>query len=255
MQGQQQQQAYDRGITIFSPDGRLYQVEYAREAVKRGSASVGVRTPEGVVLLADKRIGSPLLESESVEKLHKADDHVGIASAGHVADARKLIDVARRQAQVNRLRFGEPIGVETLTKDITDHIQQYTQVGGARPFGVALVVGGVEDGEPRLFETDPSGTPYEWRALAVGSDRDDIQEFLEDEYEDDLDLDGGIDLALRALASVTDDELDPAGITLATVPVDTATYRVLDDDEVADHVESLGLTRDEDDTDDEDTEE
>jgi len=254
MQGQQQQQAYDRGITIFSPDGRLYQVEYAREAVKRGSASVGIRTPEGVVLLADKRIGSPLLESESVEKLHKADDHVGIASAGHVADARKLIDVARRQAQVNQLRFGEPIGVETLTKDITDHIQQYTQVGGARPFGVALIVGGVEDGEPRLFETDPSGTPYEWQALAVGSERSDIQEFLEAEYEADLDLDGGIDLALRALASVSDDELDPAGITVATIPVDTATYRVLGDDEVAAHVESLGLTGEGEDAGDEDDE-
>jgi proteasome alpha subunit len=247
MQGQQQQQAYDRGITIFSPDGRLYQVEYAREAVKRGTASIGVRTPEGVVLLADKRIQSPLLEGDSVEKLHKADDHVGIASAGHVADARKLIDVARRQAQVNRLRFGEPIGVETLTKDITDHIQQYTQVGGARPFGVALVVGGVEDGEPRLYETDPSGTPYEWKALAVGSDRAEIQEFLEAEYDDDLDLEGGVDLALRALASVSDEELDPAGITVATIPVDTATYRVLADEEVAEHVESMAPTDDEDD--------
>ncbi|MFB6177383.1 MAG: archaeal proteasome endopeptidase complex subunit alpha, partial [Halobaculum sp.] len=135
MQGQQQQQAYDRGITIFSPDGRLYQVEYAREAVKRGTASVGVRTDDGVVLAADKRSRSELMEPESVEKLHKADDHVGLASAGHVADARKLIDFARQQAQVERLRYGEPIGVETLTKRVTDHIQQYTQVGGARPFG------------------------------------------------------------------------------------------------------------------------
>ena len=143
MQGQSQQQAYDRGITIFSPDGRLYQVEYAREAVKRGTASIGIRTPEGVVLTVDKRIRSPLMERTSVEKIHKADDHVGIASAGHVADARQLIDFARRQAQVNQLRYGEPVGVETLTKAVTDHIQQYTQVGGARPFGVALLFGGV----------------------------------------------------------------------------------------------------------------
>ncbi|MFB6163947.1 MAG: archaeal proteasome endopeptidase complex subunit alpha, partial [Haloarculaceae archaeon] len=160
MQGNAQQQAYDRGITIFSPDGRLYQVEYAREAVKRGTASVGVRTTDGVVLAADTRVRSPLLERSSVEKLHKIDDHVGIASAGHVADARQLIDFARRDAQVNQLRYGEPIGVESLTKDITDQIQQYTQTGGARPFGVALIVGGIENGEPRLFETDPSGTPY-----------------------------------------------------------------------------------------------
>ncbi len=146
MQGQAQQQAYDRGITIFSPDGRLYQVEYAREAVKRGTASIGVRTTDGVVLAVDKRVPSPLLEDSSVEKIHKADDHIGIASAGHVADARQLIDFARRQTQVNQLRYGEPIGVETLTKEVTDHIQQYTQVGGARPFGVALIVGGIETG-------------------------------------------------------------------------------------------------------------
>src|SRR6056297_81112 len=212
MQGQAQQQAYDRGITIFSPDGRLYQVEYAREAVKRGTASIGVRTPEGVVLAADKRSRSPLMEPTSVEKIHKADDHVGIASAGHVADARQLIDFARRQAQVNRLRYGEPIGIETLTKEVTDHIQQYTQVGGARPFGVALLIGGVEDGEPRLYETDPSGTPYEWKAVSIGADRGDLQDFLEENYREDMDLDAGIGLALRAIASTNDDQLSPEGI-------------------------------------------
>src|SRR6056297_144699 len=217
MQGQAQQQAYDRGTTIFSPDGRLYQVEYAREAVKRGSASIGVRTAEGVVLLADKRSHSPLMEPESVEKLHKADDHVGVASAGHVADARQLIDFARRQAQINRLRYGEAIGIETLTKNITDHIQQYTQVGGARPFGVALIVGGIEDGEPRLFETDPSGTPYEWQALSIGSNRNDLRDYLEEEYEDGLATDEAVGLALDTLAESNDGELAPNGVGVATI--------------------------------------
>src|SRR6056297_4129736 len=211
MQGQAQQQAHDRGITIFSPDGRLYQVEYAREAVKRGTASVGIRAADGVVLAADKRARSPLMEPESIEKLHKADDHVGVASAGHVADARQLIDFARRQAQVNRLRYGEAIGIETLTKNVTDHIQQYTQVGGARPFGVALLVGGIENGEPRLFETDPSGTPYEWKALAIGENRADLQNYLEERYDEELTLDEGIELALSALSDGTDELLDPAG--------------------------------------------
>ncbi|RJX51090.1 archaeal proteasome endopeptidase complex subunit alpha [Halonotius pteroides] len=240
MQGQQQQ-AYDRGTTIFSPDGRLYQVEYAREAVKRGSASIGVRTPDGVVLLADKQSHSPLLEPSSVEKLHKADDHVGMASAGHVADARQLIDFARRQAQVNRLRFGEVMGVETLTKTVTDFIQRYTQVGGARPFGVALVVGGIENGEPRLFETDPSGTPYEWEALAIGESRDDIQDYFEEHYEPDLSLDDGIELALRALASVSDDGLTTAGLDLATIAVDTEQYYQYSPDELDDVLAEHGL--------------
>ena len=245
MQGQSQQQAYDRGITIFSPDGRLYQVEYAREAVKRGTASIGVRTPEGVVLAVDKRIRSPLMERDSVEKIHKADDHVGIASAGHVADARQLIDFARRQAQVDQLRYGRPVGVETLTKTVTDHIQQYTQVGGARPFGVALIVGGIENGEPRLYETDPSGTPYEWQALAVGADRGEIEDYLEANYEPELRLGEGVGLALSALASVNDDQLRPEGTGVATVPVDDEQYRRLSDEEVETHLAENDLLAEE----------
>ncbi len=241
MQGQAQQQAYDRGITIFSPDGRLYQVEYAREAVKRGTASIGIRTEGGVVLAVDKRIRSELMERTSVEKIHKADDHIGIASAGHVADARQLIDFARQQTQVNRLRYGEPIGVETLTKEVTDHIQQYTQVGGARPFGVALIIGGIEDGEPRLYETDPSGTPYEWKALAVGADRGEIQEYLEDNYSEAMDLDGGIELALRALGSVNDDELSPEGVGIATIDAESEQFMELTNDETEEYLSELGL--------------
>jgi proteasome alpha subunit len=247
MQGQSQQQAYDRGITIFSPDGRLYQVEYAREAVKRGTASIGIRTADGVVLAVDKRIRSPLMERSSVEKIHKADDHIGIASAGHVADARQLIDFARREAQVNQLRYGEPVGVETLTKAVTDHIQQYTQVGGARPFGVALIIGGIADGEPRLYETDPSGTPYEWKALAVGSDRGDIREYLEDHYEEEMDLDAGVDLALSALASANNDELESQGIGVATISVDDERFSELSDDDVESHLAELDLLPSEDD--------
>ena len=241
MQGQAQQQAYDRGITIFSPDGRLYQVEYAREAVKRGTPSIGVRTPEGIVLLVDKRIRSPLVESSSIEKVHKADDHIGIASAGHVADARQLIDFARRMAQINRLRYGEPIGVETLTKEVTDHIQQYTQVGGARPFGVSLIIGGIENGTPRLYETDPSGTPYEWKALAVGEDRGEIKDYLEEHYDDDLSLEEGIELAFRALGSVNDDSLSPEKIGAATIVSETATFRQLETDELRSYLEEFDL--------------
>ncbi|WP_336327003.1 archaeal proteasome endopeptidase complex subunit alpha [Halovenus sp. HT40] len=256
MQGQNQQQAYDRGITIFSPDGRLYQVEYAREAVKRGTASIGVRTADGVVLAVDKRIRSPLMERDSVEKIHKADDHIGIASAGHVADARQLIDFARRRAQVNELRYGEPIAVETLTKEVTDYIQQYTQVGGARPFGVALIIAGIANGEPKLYETDPSGTPYEWKALAVGADRGDIREYLEENYSEEMDLDAGVDLALSALASVNDDGLNPEGIGLATISVEDEQFHEHDIEEREAYLEQFELLASEDEEEDgENTEE
>jgi proteasome alpha subunit len=245
MQGQSQQQAYDRGVSIWSPDGRLYQVEYAREAVKRGTASIGVRTPDGVVLAVDKRFRSPLEERSSVEKIHKADDHIGIASAGHVADARQLIDFARRQAQVNQLRYGEPVGVETLTKDITDHIQQYTQVGGARPFGVALIIGGVEDGEPRLYETDPSGTASEWQALAVGSGRAEMLDHLEENYQAEMDLDAGVELALETLTTATDDALDAAEMGVATIDVETERLDQLDDEEIDSYIDEIDLDVDE----------
>ncbi|AFK18815.1 archaeal proteasome endopeptidase complex subunit alpha [Haloferax mediterranei ATCC 33500] len=241
MQGQAQQQAYDRGITIFSPDGRLYQVEYAREAVKRGTASIGVRTPEGVVLAADKRSRSPLMEPTSVEKIHKSDDHIGIASAGHVADARQLIDFARRQSQVNRLRYGEPIGIETLTKEVTDHIQQYTQVGGARPFGVALLIGGVENGTPRLYETDPSGTPYEWKAVSIGADRGDHQAHLEENYSDDLTLEEGIELALETITSTNDEGTSPDGVDVGTISAESEEFVELSNDEIESYLEANDL--------------
>jgi proteasome endopeptidase complex, archaeal, alpha subunit len=245
MQGQSQQQAYDRGITIFSPDGRLYQVEYAREAVKRGTASIGIRAEDGVVLAVDKRIRSPLMERSSVEKIHKVDDHIGIASAGHVADARQLIDFARRNTQLNQLRYGQPIDVETLTKQITDHIQQYTQVGGARPFGVALIVGGIDkDGQPRLFETDPSGTPYEWQALAVGADRGDTQDYLEKHHDEHMTVDDAVGLALRTLASVSEGGLRPEGVGLATVDTDSRRFARLTDEDVETFLSDLDLLAD-----------
>ena len=239
---QDNQQAYDRGMTIFSPDGRLYQVEYAREAIKRGTASVGVRTADGVVLAADRQVRSPLLEEDSIEKLHRVDDHVAVASAGHVADARQLVEFARKQAQRNRLRYGEPIDVETLAKEVTDYIQRYTQSGGVRPFGVALAIGGVDpDGTPRLFETDPSGTPYEWQATAIGGDRDRLQAALEDEYGESLDLDGGIALALETLAEASDG-LD--GVEVTTVDVESHTVRSLTTDEIEPHLAELNLEDD-----------
>ncbi|MBB6090797.1 proteasome alpha subunit [Halobacterium salinarum] len=228
-------------------------MEYAREAVKRGTASIGVRTPEGVVLVVDKQTRSPLLEGSSVEKLHKIDDHVGAASAGHVADARQLVDFARQQSQVERVRYDEPIGVRTLTKSVTDHIQQYTQVGGARPFGVALLIAGVEGGEPRLFETDPSGTSNEWKAVAIGSNRGDIQEFLEDEYDAGLSVDDGIDLALRALNEGREDALSGDGVGVGIVDADTGTYRELAADESQSYIDDIEDAAD--DSDDDDDEE
>jgi proteasome alpha subunit len=246
MQGQHSQQAYDRGITIFSPDGRLYQVEYAREAVKRGTASIGVRTAEGVVLVADRSVRSSLIEPESIEKLHEVDDHVGVASAGHVADARKLVDFARERSQVEQLRYGQAIGVETLAKEITDTIQEHTQTGGARPFGVSLLIGGTEDGDPHLYEADPSGVATEWKAVAVGGDRDVIQGYLEEEYSEELSLDDGVGLALEALAAASDEGIDPDSVDVAVIDAETDDYRPYNAESVRNVVAELDVELEED---------
>lgn len=241
MQSSPSQQAYDRGITIFSPDGRLYQVEYARKAVRRGSPSIGITTQEGAAMLAHREIGSPLVEEQSIEKFHKADTHIGIASAGHVADGRRLVDFARQQAQINRLRYEERIGTETLTKTITDHMQEYTQLGGSRPFGVALLIAGIEDGTPRLFEADPGGAPRQWKATAIGGDHRDLQLYLEDHYIETMTLQEGIELILRALASVTVESFMPEELELTTIRSDSQQYNAHTASEIEAYLSEVGL--------------
>jgi proteasome alpha subunit len=248
------QQAYDRGTSLFSPDGRIYQVEYAREAVSRGAPSVGVRTKNAVILAAQAQASSKLMESESIEKIHKLDDHVGAASAGHVADARQLIDFARRMAQGNHLRYGEAVGVETLTKYVTDHIQENTQMGGTRPYGAALLIGGIEggiesengeNGRPRLFSADPSGTPHEWKATIIGGGREEIQEVLEEGWRDDLSLEEGLNLVLSSLRQ-HDEELEADALSVSAITVEDG-YEHYKQEEIASLLEAL----EEDDTDDE----
>lgn len=244
MQGSRQE-AYDRGITIFSPDGRLYQVEYAREAIRQGEATLGIKTSDSVIFMMDRGEIGPLFEGRSIEKLHKITDQIGVASAGHVADGRHLIDFARRQAQVNELRLGEPIGIETLTKAITDHIQEYTQVGGVRPFGAALLIGGIDNGEPRLFATDPGGAPEEWKATAIGGGESDLLDVLESEYRHGLSQREGIELGLRALASVKGGGLVAKEIGMATISQETGQYEEKNRSNIRSYLSEFGLDHDE----------
>lgn len=242
MQEQNQQQAYDRGTSIFSPDGRLYQVEYAREAVKRGSASIGIQTNDGVVLAAEINIRSSLMEPSSIEKLHKTDKHIGVASAGHAADVRKLVDKARQHAQVEQWRYDQPIDVETLTTAVCDDIQEHTQKGGTRPFGVGLLIGGIHEGDPRLFEVTPAGTASEWRATAIGVNSNELQAALEEQYRADLSLDDGIRAVLRALENVTDDELLATDISVATIDTNSNRYEIVNEETVAEHLSGVSTS-------------
>lgn len=210
------QAAYDRAITVFSPDGRLFQVEYAREAVKTGSTSIGIVCEDGVVLLAHKRTTSPLVIGGSTEKIFNIDEHIAASSSGLVADARKLVDYARVEAQKHRLTFNEEIPVEVLAKHIGDHIQFYTQYAGVRPYGVSFLIAGV-DGGLRLFETDPSGALFEYKATAIGAGKKAVEEVLEKEYRENLSVQDGVKLALKAMKKVVEEKLTPNMLDLALV--------------------------------------
>lgn len=213
------QAAYDRAITVFSPDGRLFQVEYAREAVKTGATSIGIVCKDGIALMAHKRVSSPLLIGGSTEKIFSIDQHIAAASSGLVADARKLVDFSRVEAQKHRLTFDEEIPVELLAKNIGDHIQFYTQYAGVRPYGVSFLIAGV-DGGLRLFETDPSGALFEFKATAIGSGKKAVEEILEKEYRDDMPLSDGVKLGMKALKKVVEEKLTPAMVDLALVKAD-----------------------------------
>lgn len=226
-----EKQAYDRG-DIFSPDGRLYQVEYAREAVSRGSPVVGVTGADGVALAAAITRRSPLQTADSVEKLRTVDHHLALGAAGHAADARRLTSYARERAQGERLRYGTRLDAETLASAIADQVQEATQQSGTRPFGTALLVCGPDaDGVPTLHEVDPSGTPSAWRAAAVGAGREAAVDVLEAGYDDDLSVDDALSLSFDALAAATDDP-SPESVRALTVTDDSV--ETVDDATVAD---------------------
>jgi proteasome alpha subunit len=227
--------AYDRAITVFSPDGRLFQVEYAREAVKRGTTTVGLKYKTGAVLIVDKRVTSRLIEPNSIEKIFEIDDHIGCATSGLVADARALIDRARIDAQVNEITYNEKIQIKTLVKRICDFKQTYTQYGGVRPFGTALLIAGVDDTGPRLFSTDPSGALMEYKASSEGAGRSGAMEYFEKNYRDDLNMEEAVDMGIKALSKGTEGKLNPEATEIGVVDKNFKFY-ILPQDETNKYV-------------------
>jgi len=226
------QMAYDRAITVFSPDGRLFQVEYAREAVKRGTTTVGLKYKDGVVLIIDKRISSRLIEARSIDKIFQIDGHVGCATSGLVADARVLVDRARIEAQIHRITYNEQIPVEVLVKRICDFKQNYTQYGGVRPFGTALLVAGVDQQGTHLFETDPSGALMAYKAGSIGAGRNTVMSVFEEKYEPNLNLDGAIALGMEALMKASEGEIKPETVEIGLIQMGES-FRKLDPEDVA----------------------
>ena len=209
--------AYDRAITVFSPDGRLFQVEYAREAVKRGTTTVGVKFKDGVVLIVDKRLSSKLIEPESIEKIFKIDSHIGCATSGLVADARALVDRARIECQVITFNYSEDLAVETLVKKICDFKQSYTQYGGVRPFGTAMLMAGIDASGPHLYETDPSGAMMAYKAGGIGAGRNEVMEVFEKDFKDNMTQNQAVNLGLKALSAANENNLKSEVVEIAII--------------------------------------
>lgn len=211
-----QMMGYDRAITMFSPDGRLLQVEYAKKTVRQGSTAIGIVCKDGVLLITDKRIVDPLVVPESIEKIWKIDDHMGATASGILSDARVLIERAQMKAQQHRVTYDTKIDALTVVKDISNIKQICTQSGGLRPFGVSILVAGIDEDGPKLYETDPTGIYFRYKATSIGEGEAEIEEILHKDYKDDMLIEDALKLAVKALNKVlpdfTIDRLDCAYI-------------------------------------------
>ncbi|MDH5267117.1 MAG: archaeal proteasome endopeptidase complex subunit alpha [Candidatus Bathyarchaeota archaeon] len=224
--------AYDRAITVFSPDGRLFQVEYAVETVNRGATILGIVCSEGVVLGAEETIETKLEDPNFSWKLYKVDDHVGAAIVGLSSDARILIDQSRIYAQSNRLMYDDPIDIEIITKRVGDLKQLYTQHAGVRPFGVSILFGGVDRMGNRLFATHPSGSYRGYKAVAVGVGRETVINILKTEYHENMKLDEAIKLAIKCLVNALEAREQPTRVKISVIPSATKKFKVLTDKEI-----------------------
>jgi len=231
--------AYDRAITVFSPDGRLFQVEYALETVYRGATVVGITCPEGVVIGAEEKVESKLQDPNFSQKIYEIDEHIGAAVVGLSSDARVLIDQARIYTQSNRLLYDEPIDVEMAAKRIGDLKQLYTQHAGVRPFGVSIIFGGVDKTGGRIYTTDPSGSYRAYKAVAIGIGKETVENILKKEYREDLTLEESIKLATKCLVSSLRARGEEPSIKIAVIPVDTKKFRMLSEEEVKAYIKEV----------------
>jgi len=225
-------QGYDMSTSIFSPDGRIFAAEYAKKAVELGETSIGVLVDEGVVLLTEKRV-QPLQEPDSVEKISKIDEHIGVATAGLMADARKLIYEARIKAQSYWLIYEEPVPAEAVAEHICDKLAEFTQGGGARPYGVAMIIGSVDhDNTPHLFVTDPVGTYWGFLAAVIGKGTARAGEYLEKHYARNKSLSDAVKIALAALRETSEKDLNSDNVEIAKIPVSTGKFQKLTRNEI-----------------------
>ncbi|MBI2581502.1 archaeal proteasome endopeptidase complex subunit alpha [Candidatus Woesearchaeota archaeon] len=224
---------YDRSITMFSPDGRLLKVEYAKKTVKQGSTAMGIACKDGVVFVVDKRITSKLLVPEAIEKMFVVDDHIGVTAAGIISDARVLVDRAQLRAQQHSVTYDSKIDILSIVKEVCDLKQVCTQSAGLRPFGVSLIVGGVEeDGEAKLFLTEPYGLYFQYKAVVIGEGEEEIEAALQKRYKSSLTVDEGLRLGLGLLKDFLKESFNVDRVDAAYIDVKDKRFVKLSNDEL-----------------------
>ncbi len=220
MFGGSSSRGYDRALTVFSPEGRLFQVEYALEAVRRGTIAIAVKSQNDVCICAQIKIPSTLMDADSIDKIFQVDDHIGVAISGLHADSRALVNYARVQAQSFRLTYDEPVRLNLLAKTLADMAQQYSQFGGIRPFGCALFFIGIDASGPQIFTTSPSGIYRSFKAYALGNGEAAAREYLIENYKDGMTFEEIVDLNLKTLKESVDEDLTNKNVRLAYIKKD-----------------------------------
>lgn len=231
--------AYDRAITVFSPQGRLYQVEYALETVRSGSTALSLVCSEGVVLAVEERMHTKLQSADFSWKIFQIDEHIGAATAGLNSDARVLVDNARVYSQTLRLSYDEEPLVEAVARRVGDIMQIYTQHAGVRPFGTALLIGGVDKTGPRLFYAEPSGLILEYNAWAIGRGAEKVREIFENNYNRSMTLQQAVEIGLKALVDSVDKIEEGWTVRLVTIPVTTKKYTMKPQSELSPMLQEL----------------
>jgi proteasome alpha subunit len=232
MQPMHQMMGYDRAITMFSPDGRLLQVEYAKKTVRQGSTAIAMVCSNGLIFVTDKRVIDGLVVPEAVEKIWQIDDHIGATASGILSDARVLIERAQLRAQQHRITYDSPIDTLTIVKDICDLKQVCTQSGGLRPFGVSVLVAGIDDHTPRLYETDPTGIFFQYKATAIGEGEVEVEEILNKEYKDNITIEEGLKLSLKALKKVLGENFKLSRIDAAYIMTSDKKFQKFSKDKI-----------------------
>lgn len=233
---QHQAMGYDRAATMFSPDGHLLQVEYAEKTVRLGSSSIGLVCKDGIVLVADRRIRDKLIAPESANKIYEVDEHIVATAAGILSDARILIDQAQVLAQQNRITYGAAIEPISIIRMIADRKQMFTQYGGVRPFGVALLLGGVNKGKAHLYTSDVTGNFFAYKANAIGENDEKIKEILRTEYDEAMDIEDGIKFAMRIFKDVLGKNFDIQRFDVGYIKISEEKLARLQGDELKKYV-------------------